>query len=109
MNVNNAQYNQMFFFKQWNTGTKAQLESIFPEWNEFVMFFFYLYCVGVRLDRVRGGRQKYKRTVDSGPIVQQIFPMIKKACVESTKSGINPKTAKSSAQNIMLHPHLYFK
>lgn len=35
--------------------------------------------------------------------------MIKKACVESTKSGINPKTAKSSAQNIMLHPHLYFK
>lgn len=30
----------MFFFKQWNTGTKAQLESIIPEWNEFVMFFF---------------------------------------------------------------------
>ncbi|KAK3093064.1 hypothetical protein FSP39_010639 [Pinctada imbricata] len=37
---------------------------------------------GVRLDRVRGGRQKYKRSPDSQLIVQQIFPMIKKACVE---------------------------
>ncbi|XP_048737503.1 steroid hormone receptor ERR2-like isoform X1 [Ostrea edulis] len=44
---------------------------------------------GVRLDRVRGGRQKYKRTIDSGPIVQQIFPMIKKACIETTKSDFS--------------------
>lgn len=88
---------------------KGSIRKYYP-WMEWICnVLFYLYCVGVRLDRVRGGRQKYKRTVDSGPIVQQIFPMIKKACVESTKSGINPKTAKSSAQNIMLHPHLYFK
>lgn len=98
----------MFSFKRSNNGTKEQLERVIPELNKFVMF-FYLYCVGVRLDRVRGGRQKYKRTVDSGPIVQQIFPMIKKACVESTKSGINLKTPKSSPQNIKLHSHQYFK
>lgn len=99
----------MFSFKQSNNGTKEQLECVIPELNKFVMFFYFIYCVGVRLDRVRGGRQKYKRTVDSGPIVQQIFPMIKKACVESTKSGINLRTPKSSAQNIKLHRHQYFK
>lgn len=35
---------------------KGLIRKYFFEWNEFVMFFFYLYCVGVRFDRVRGGR-----------------------------------------------------
>ncbi|XP_067680136.1 steroid hormone receptor ERR2-like isoform X2 [Haliotis asinina] len=36
---------------------------------------------GVRLDRVRGGRQKYKRSSsDSHPLIQQIIPVIKKPC-----------------------------
>ncbi|XP_033734560.1 estrogen-related receptor gamma-like [Pecten maximus] len=39
---------------------------------------------GVRLDRVRGGRQKYKRSLDSlsQPLIQPILPMVKKACFE---------------------------
>ncbi|CAC5390734.1 NR3B3 [Mytilus coruscus] len=43
---------------------------------------------GVRLDRVRGGRQKYKRTVDSQPIIQHILPMVKKACIEVCENKI---------------------
>ncbi|KAL3873773.1 hypothetical protein ACJMK2_036858, partial [Sinanodonta woodiana] len=39
---------------------------------------------GVRLDRVRGGRQKYKRSPDSQSIIQQILPIVKKQCVEPT-------------------------
>ena len=65
---------------------KDELEITALKGNVHMKCWFFC-LVGVRLDRVRGGRQKYKRTVDSGPIVQQIFPMIKKACVESTKSG----------------------
>ncbi|XP_052766916.1 steroid hormone receptor ERR2-like isoform X1 [Mya arenaria] len=38
---------------------------------------------GVRLDRVRGGRQKYKRSPDSYPYVQQIFPIVKKQCLDN--------------------------
>ncbi|XP_052271564.1 steroid hormone receptor ERR2-like [Dreissena polymorpha] len=39
---------------------------------------------GVRLDRVRGGRQKYKRSSDSYPYVQQIFPIVKKQCLDTS-------------------------
>ncbi|XP_060568977.1 steroid hormone receptor ERR2-like [Ruditapes philippinarum] len=42
---------------------------------------------GVRLDRVRGGRQKYKRSPDSYPYVQQIFPIVKKQCLDSSYSA----------------------
>lgn len=74
-----------------------------------------LIFVGVRLDRVRGGRQKYKRTIDSGPIVQQIFPMIKKACIETTKSGTNDHKRQRFPHNILhticlyalCHRHLF--
>ncbi|KAK6182532.1 estrogen-related receptor gamma isoform X3 [Patella vulgata] len=37
---------------------------------------------GVRLDRVRGGRQKYKRGIDCQPVLHPVYP-IKKPCVES--------------------------
>jgi hypothetical protein len=39
-----------------------------------------------RLDRVRGGRQKYKRSPDSQPIIQHILPMVKKACIEGNNN-----------------------
>lgn len=47
--------------------------------------YFCLYFIGVRLDRVRGGRQKYKRSPDSQPLTQ--YPIhsqtiIKKSCLE---------------------------
>uniref|UniRef100_A0AAU6S4B7 Estrogen-related receptor n=1 Tax=Corbicula fluminea TaxID=45949 RepID=A0AAU6S4B7_CORFM len=47
---------------------------------------------GVRLDRVRGGRQKYKRSPDSFPFVQNIFPIVKKQCLESSYSVADNKT-----------------
>lgn len=43
---------------------------------------YYVILTGVRLDRVRGGRQKYKRNIDSNSLIQPILPMIKKACYE---------------------------
>ena len=41
---------------------------------------------GVRLDRVRGGRQKYKRSPDQVPIALS-QPPIKKQCTEIDYSG----------------------
>lgn len=42
---------------------------------------------GVRLDRVRGGRQKYKRSPEASyPYVQQIFPIVKKQCMDNSTS-----------------------
>ncbi|XP_041351476.1 steroid hormone receptor ERR2-like isoform X2 [Gigantopelta aegis] len=40
---------------------------------------------GVRLDRVRGGRQKYKRNPSDSQsdVVQPFFPVIKRACVDT--------------------------
>lgn len=53
---------------------------------QLLWFFIIVFCFsifsGVRLDRVRGGRQKYKRSPDSQPIIQHILPMVKKACIE---------------------------
>ncbi|XP_059157529.1 steroid hormone receptor ERR2-like isoform X2 [Physella acuta] len=44
---------------------------------------------GVRLDRVRGGRQKYKRSSDCQTHVQPIIPMvIKKSCLEVADNKI---------------------
>jgi hypothetical protein len=37
-----------------------------------IVFCFSVFS-GVRLDRVRGGRQKYKRSPDSQPIIQHIL------------------------------------
>ncbi|CAG2199454.1 ESRRG [Mytilus edulis] len=45
---------------------------------------------GVRLDRVRGGRQKYKRTVDSQPIIQHILPMLGSIELQLDKLYANP-------------------
>uniref|UniRef100_A0A2C9K795 Uncharacterized protein n=1 Tax=Biomphalaria glabrata TaxID=6526 RepID=A0A2C9K795_BIOGL len=44
---------------------------------------------GVRLDRVRGGRQKYKRSSDCQTHVQPVLPVvIKKSCIETTDNKI---------------------
>lgn len=42
----------------------------------FIIFFIVCVCVisGVRLDRVRGGRQKYKRRIDSDSSVYLSVP-----------------------------------
>jgi hypothetical protein len=50
-----------------------------------IVFCFSVFS-GVRLDRVRGGRQKYKRSPDSQPIIQHILPMVKKACIEGNNN-----------------------
>lgn len=58
---------------------------------------------GVRLDRVRGGRQKYKRSPDTYPYVQQIFPIVKKQCVDNSYSISDNKTLQ---QLINIESHL---
>lgn len=53
---------------------------------------FYTYCLnitpslffaGVRLDRVRGGRQKYKRSPEQPQVAITQSPPVKKQCIES--------------------------
>lgn len=44
---------------------------------------------GVRLDRVRGGRQKYKRSPEPYSYVQQIFPIVKKPCLDTSAFSDN--------------------
>ncbi|KAL4239081.1 hypothetical protein ACF0H5_003784 [Mactra antiquata] len=65
---------------------------------------------GVRLDRVRGGRQKYKRSPDSYPYVQQIFPIVKKQCLDnstySTKGYVSVADNKTLQQLIRIESQL---
>lgn len=44
---------------------------------------------GVRLDRVRGGRQKYKRSPEPYQYVQHVFPIVKKPCLDTSTFSDN--------------------
>ncbi|KAH9519531.1 hypothetical protein Btru_002942 [Bulinus truncatus] len=59
---------------------------------------------GVRLDRVRGGRQKYKRSSDCQTHVQPVLPvLIKKSCLESTDNKILTMLLALESQMEVLH------
>ena len=51
----------------------------------------------MRLDRVRGGRQKYKRSPEQYQYVQHVFPIVKKPCLDtSTCKSTDDSLLKSS-------------
>ena len=52
------------------------------------MIFVGMLKEGVRLDRVRGGRQKYKRTVDGQVTSASVAVAVKKVCPEVVPSHI---------------------